>query len=331
MPSRCRRSIETRRGSTARSRRSCTGSSPGSRWSSSSRPTRVWFVGATTNLCYNCVDRHVEAGRGDAIGLIWEGEPVENGTPEIATFTYAELQSEVARFANALKGLGVREGRRRDDLHGHGARARDRVPRVRADRRGPQRDLRRVRVAAIVDRVRNASSKVIVTCDGAWRRGKVVPLKANVDEACAGAGRACRAPVCLKRTNNEIGWTDGRDAGGTTRSGRRATTAPASRSTARTGVPALHLGLDRQAQGHQAHRGRVHGARLPDEQVRLQHDPRAGRAEAGGDGTTLPDGQVYWCTADVGWITGHSYIVYGVDGQRRADADVRGRAQLPGR
>jgi len=73
-------------------------------------PDATWFIGAKTNLCYNCVDRHVEAGRGDAVGLIWEGEPIDNGVPEIKTYTYAQLKDEVSRFANGLKSLGVKKG-----------------------------------------------------------------------------------------------------------------------------------------------------------------------------------------------------------------------------
>ena len=133
-------------------------------------PDAVWFKGATTNLCYNCVDRHVEAGHGDEVGLIWEGEPSGAGGPEIRALTYADLQRETARFANALKAMGVGEGDVVTIYMGM-------VPELAiaclaCARLGAAHSVIFGGFAAhsIVDRVQDASSRVIVTCDGSWRQ-----------------------------------------------------------------------------------------------------------------------------------------------------------------
>jgi acetyl-CoA synthetase len=277
-------------------------------------PDAVWFKGGTTNLCYNCVDRHVADGRGDAIGLVWEGEPMTaGGTPEVVSYTYAELQRAVSRFANALKAEGVGPGDVVTIYMGM-------VPELAiaclaCARIGAVHSVIFGGFAAhsIVDRVQDADSNVIVTCDGAWRRGKTVPLKANVDEACAALGDAVKTVVCLKRVGNEVDWTDGRDVWWHDAVGAQPDDCPCaeldSEATAfilyTSGSTGKPKGIKHTVGGYMVH------TYLTSKYVfNLIPGLDAPARELPG-GRTL-GGQVYWCTADVGWITGHSYIIYGV-------------------
>ena len=281
-------------------------------WSSVVRfeaPDAEWFIGAKTNLCFNCVDRHVEAGRGDAVGLIWEGEPIEGGSPEVKTFTYAELQREIARFASGLKSLGVKRGDVVTLYMGMvpelaiACLACARIGAVHSVIFGGFSS------SAIVDRVRNASSKVIVTCDGSWRRGKVVPLKQNVDGACEELGGLVERVVCVKRTNNDTGWAEGHDVWWHDLVADASGDCPCepldSEATAfllyTSGSTGKPKGIEHTVGGYMVHTyltSKYVFNMIPGLDEPKRDDP-------------LPDGQVYWCTADIGWITGHSYIVYG--------------------
>ena len=147
-------------------------------------PYAKWFLGGKLNVSYNCVDRHVEAGRGDKVAYHWEGEP-DGDRREI---TYADLQREVVAFANALKQLGVGKGTAGRDLHGHGPGAAGRDARLRAARRAAHGRLRRLLGRLAVRRGCNdMGCEVLITQDEAWRRGTTVPLKVIADEALASA------------------------------------------------------------------------------------------------------------------------------------------------
>ena len=161
-------------------------------------PDAKWFSGGTTNACFNAVDRLVANGQGDDVAILWEGEPAgDNGdTPEIRKITYKELQNEVSRVANTLKRMGVRKG---DVVTLYMGMVPELAFAVLACARigAPHSVIfGGFAASAIVDRVHDAKSKVIVTCDGAWRRGSIVPLKDNVDKACEQLPRPFAAQRC---------------------------------------------------------------------------------------------------------------------------------------
>src|SRR5439155_372739 len=168
-------------------------------------PFAKWFTGGTLNVAYNCLDRHVEAGRGDRVAYHWEGEPGDT-----RTYTYAELQTEVCRFANVLKSLGVKKGDRVNIYL-------PMIPEL------PVAMLACARIGAphsvvfggfsadaLRDRINDAEAKVLVTADGGWRRGAAVPLKANADLAVAGTP-SIEHVVVVRRTETDIAMADGRD------------------------------------------------------------------------------------------------------------------------
>lgn len=262
-------------------------------------PDARWFVGATTNLCYNCVDRQVDAGYADNPAIIWEGEPIGDAGPETRTLTYADLQREIARFANVLKANGVSKGDVVTIYMGM-------VPELAiaclaCARIGAAHSVifGGFSSQAIVDRVTDADSKVIVTCDGAWRRGSVVPLKDNVDAACDQIPGQVDRVVVVKRCNNDIAWTDQRDLWWHDAVENAAADCPCEHldsedmafllyTSGSTGKP---KGIKHSVGGYMVY------TYLTSKYVF----------------NLMPDtGQVYWCTADVGWITGHSYIIYGI-------------------
>ena len=146
-------------------------------------PYAEWFVGGKTNLCFNSVDRQVESGHGDQVAIIWEGEPMENGAAEIRNITYKDLQRDTAKLADALKAKGVKKG---DVVTVYMGMVPELAVAILACARiGAVHSVifGGFSAQAICDRVEDAKSKVVLTCDGSWRRGKVVPLKANVDHA----------------------------------------------------------------------------------------------------------------------------------------------------
>ena len=254
-------------------------------------PFAKWFVGGKLNVAYNCVDRHVEAGLGDRVAYYWEGEPEGHSR----TITYAELQREVAKAANALQELGVRKGDRV-------AIYMPMIPEL------PIAMLACARIGAIhsvvfggfsvsalKNRIEDANAKLVITADGGYRRGKPNPLKPTVDEAvaeCPGVERV----VVVRRTGQEVNWTD-KDIW-------------------------WHDIVDRQPAEHEAV---PHDAEDP--LFILYTSGTTGKPKGilhttGGYLTQTswthwavfdlkPETDIYWCTADIGWVTGHSYIVYG--------------------
>src|SRR5712671_1083031 len=169
-------------------------------------PYAKWFLGGSLNVCFNCVDRHVDAGRGDKVAFHWEGEPADDRRE----ISYAELQRDVVRFANALKKLGVRKGTPVAIYMGM-------VPEL------PVAMLACTRLGAphtvifggfsadsLSDRANDMEREVLVKQDEAWRRGSTVPLKQVADEAMS-AAPGVRASVVLRRTGNDVPMRDGRD------------------------------------------------------------------------------------------------------------------------
>jgi len=258
-------------------------------------PDAKWFVGATTNLCHNCVDRQVNNGFGDQVALIWEGEP---DSTELRTLTYLDLARETARFANALKTLGVRKG---DVVTLYmGMVPELAIAMLACARIGAVHSVifGGFSAQAIADRVQDAGSRIVVTCDGGWRRGKIVLLKDNVDTA-TGMTDCIETVVVLKRCGNDIAWTDGRDHWWHDVVAAASDDCPCEHmdsedmlfllyTSGSTGKP---KGIVHTTGGYMVY------TYLTSKYVF----------------NLVPDrDQVFWCTADIGWVTGHSYIVYGL-------------------
>jgi acetyl-CoA synthetase len=254
-------------------------------------PFAKWFVGGQLNVADNCLDRHVEAGGGDKVAYHWVGEPGEE-----RTITYAELRDQVARFANALKSLGVRKGDRVNIYMGM-------VPEL------PVAMLACARLGAphsvvfggfsadaLRDRINDAEAKVLITQDEGWRAGKEVPLKRNSDDAVADAP-SIEKVVVLRRTGNEMPWSEGRDVWWHELVEGQSTDCPPEPMDAEdllyllytSGTTARPKGIMHTTGGYLTGVATTH---------RLVFDLH-------------PDEDVYWCAADIGWVTGHSYIVYG--------------------
>jgi acetyl-CoA synthetase len=253
-------------------------------------PFAKWFLGGTINASYNCLDRHLEGPRRNKAALIWEGEP-----GDCRVLTYQMLADEVAKCANALKSLGVKDG--------------DRVaiymPMV------PEAAIAMLACArigaihsvvfggfsaeALADRINDAEAKVCITADGGWRRGQIVELKKNVDEALKKC-QSIQKVIVLKRVGNKIEMRKGRD-----------------------------LWWDELVPGQSP---KCEAAQLDSEHplYTLYTSGTTGKPKGvvhttGGYLThtlmtmkwvfDLKEDDIYWCTADIGWVTGHSYTVYG--------------------
>ncbi len=255
-------------------------------------PFAKWFIGGQLNVSHNCLDRHVAAGRGDRVAYHWEGEPGDT-----RTITYAELLDEVSRFAGVLRGLGVRRGDRI-------AIYMPMIPEL------PIAMLACARIGAphsvvfggfssdaLRDRINDAEAKVLITADGGWRRGATVPLKAAADVALADTP-SIEAAVIVRRTNSDVTMVDGRDhwyhdlmAG------------PTAQPTAAEPMDSEDLLYLLYTSGTTARpKGIMHTTGGYLTQVAFTHRYVFDLHE---------DTDVYWCAADVGWVTGHSYIVYG--------------------
>ena len=261
----------------------------------SDAPFAKWFADGELNVAYNCLDRHVDAGLGDRVAIHWEGEPGDT-----RTITYAELTADVKRAANMLESLGIGEG---DTVAIY-------LPNV------PEAVISMLAVARIGaihsvvfggfsaeslrSRIDDASAKLVITADGGWRKGKVSPLKPAVDGALAlekDGPHTVEHVLVVRRGENDVDWTDGRDLW-------------------------WHEQFEAARSEHEA---RAFGAEHP--LFILYTSGTTGKPKgilhtSGGYLTQAafthrnvfdlhPESDVYWCTADVGWITGHSYAVYG--------------------
>jgi len=254
-------------------------------------PFAKWFVGAKLNASYNCLDRHIANGHGEKVAYHWEGEPGDT-----RTITYAELLDEVSRLANALKELGVKKGDRVNIYMGM-------VPEL------PMALLACSRIGAphsvvfggfssdsLRDRINDAEAKVLITADGAWRRGKVFPLKETADTA-VGECPSIEKVLVLRRTENDVAWTEGRDVWWHDLVTAQSTDCPPEPMDSEDLLYLLYTS------GTTAKpKGIMHATGGYLTQVAFTHRNVF---------DLQPDTDVYWCAADVGWVTGHSYIVYG--------------------
>ena len=254
-------------------------------------PHARWFEGGRLNASDNCVDRHVRAGRGAKPALVWEGEP----EGETRTLTYADLQREVGRFANALKALGVRKGDRVAVYMPMVPEAA--VAMLACARIGAVHSVvfGGFSAHALASRIQDAGARVVVTADGGYRRGNVLPLKATVDEALAQCP-AVEKVVVLRRAGNGAPMRAGRDAWWHDLVAGQPDACPPEPMEAEDPLFTLYTS---------GTTGRPKG---------VLHT--TGGYLVGVHATTklvfdLKDDDVYFCTADVGWVTGHSYVVYG--------------------
>ncbi len=283
-------------------------------------PDAKWFAGSKTNVCYNCVDRQVQAGFGEQTAIIWEGEPTdrENLPKEVRRLSYKDLQNDTAKLANTLKSLGVKKG---DVVTIYmGMVPELAVAMLACARIGAPHSVifGGFSAQAIADRVQDASSRVILTCDGAWRRGKVVDLKANVDHAIEsmGADSPVEKVLVLKRTKSQVSMTEGRDLDWHTEVDRASDDCPCEPMDAEDMLFLLYTsGSTGKPKGivHTTAGYMVFTATTARYTFNLVPDTN----------------QVYWCTADCGWITGHSYIVYGILPNRVATVMYEGAPDFP--
>jgi acetyl-CoA synthetase len=267
-------------------------------------PFAKWFVGGKLNVCYNCLDRHLDTPKANKAALIWEGEPAGGGKPgEERTLTYKQLHREVCLFANVLKRQGIRAG--------------DRVliylPMV------PEAAIAMLACArigavhsvvfggfsaqSVADRISDSQAKLVITADGGFRRGSVVPLKQNVDEALtlrnpAGdlLAKSIEKVIVLRRAGNEVEFHEGRDLWWHNQIAQVDAHCPAEKLDSEAPLFILYTsGSTGKPKGilHTTG-GYLLYAKMTSKYV-----------------FDLRDEDVYWCTADIGWVTGHSYVVYG--------------------
>ncbi|MEM7560865.1 MAG: acetate--CoA ligase, partial [Planctomycetota bacterium] len=253
-------------------------------------PFAKWFVGGKTNVSYNCLDAHIAAGNGDRTAILWEGEPGDT-----RTLTYSELHKEVSQFANVLKKVGVQQG---DVVSIYMPMTPElAIAMLACARIGAVHSVifAGFSAEAIADRNNDAGAKVQLTSDGLHRRGKVLPLKETVDQALA-KSPTVETCIVLRRVGNDAPMTEGRDHWWHELVESVDAECPAEPLDSETPLFILYTsgstgkpkGIRHTTAGYNLYAKRT---------FQWVFDHR--------------DDDIYWCTADCGWITGHSYIVYG--------------------
>ncbi|QYN36150.1 acetate--CoA ligase [Pseudonocardia sp. DSM 110487] len=272
-------------------------------------PFAKWFVGGKLNVAYNCVDRHVEAGHGGQVAFHWEGEPGDT-----RTITYADLQREVCKTANALIELGV----------GKGDRVAIQLPMIpeavfsmlACARLGAMHSVvfGGFSPGALKARIEDAEAKLLITSDGQFRRGKPAPMKAGTDEATAETP-SIQHVLVVKRTDIDVPWSDGRDVW-------------------------WHDVVEKQSDQHTPEAFDAEQPLYILYTSGTTGKPKGILHTSGGYLTQAaythhavfdhkPGESVYWCTADIGWVTGHSYIVYGPLANRATSVMYEGTPNTP--
>ncbi|CAO1649746.1 acetate--CoA ligase [Salinibacterium sp. NSLL150] len=258
----------------------------------STPPFAKWFADGELNVAYNCLDRHVLAGNGDRVAIHWEGEPGDS-----RSITYAELTAEVKRAANAMAALGVGQG---DVVAIYMPLVPEAVIAMLATvRLGAAHSVvfGGFSAESLRSRIDDASATLVVTADGGWRKGKVFPLKAAVDAALANGESSVTNVLVVKRGDNEVEWTEGRDLW-------------------------WHDQIEAAEPEHEAQGFPAENPLFVLYTSGTTGKPKGILHTSGGYLTQAafthknvfdlkPETDVYWCTADVGWITGHTYVTYG--------------------
>jgi acetyl-CoA synthetase len=253
-------------------------------------PWAKWFSGGLINLSYNCLDRHVATWRKNKAALIWEGEP-----GEVRTLTYQQLLSEVCKFANVLKGLGVTKGDRVAIYMGMTPELP--IAMLACARIGATHSIifGGFSANALVDRINDAEAVAVITQDASYRRGAEVPLKAAVDEALASCPSVNNV-VVYRRTGSDVVMQSGRDHWWHDLMENASDKCEAERLDAEHPLYILYTS---------GTTGKPKGV------VHTTGGYSVGTYITAKWVFDLKDEDTYWCTADIGWVTGHSYIVYG--------------------
>ncbi|PPK92833.1 acetyl-CoA synthetase [Kineococcus xinjiangensis] len=258
----------------------------------SGAPFAKWFVDGRLNVAHNCVDRHVEAGNGDRVAIHFEGEP-----GDARSLTYADLAREVRQAANALTALGVQAG---DRVAIYLPMIPEAVVAMLACARigaphgvvfgGFSAD-------ALRSRIEDAEAKVVITCDGSYRRGKPTTLKPAVDAALAKGASSVTNVLVVRRNGEQVDWTEGRDVWW---------------HEALAAAPEEH---EAQAFDSEHPLFILYTSGTTGKPKGILHTSGGYLTQAAYTSRNVldlkPERDVYWCTADVGWVTGHSYITYG--------------------
>lgn len=254
-------------------------------------PFAKWFVGGKTNISYNCLDRHLTTWRRNKAALIWEGEPGDS-----RTLTYAQLHREVCQFANALKQLGVQKGDRVGIYMPMIPEAA--IAMLACARIGAAHSVifGGFSAEALRDRLIDAQAKVVVTADGGWRKDAIVPLKEQVDKALADGAAPVEKVLVVKRTAQAVTMQPDRDLWWHELQPGLSADCPAEPMDSEDMLFILYTS---------GSTGKPKGVVHTTGGYNLYTHMTAKWI------FDLQDTDVYWCTADVGWITGHSYIVYG--------------------
>ena len=253
-------------------------------------PFVKWFVGGTTNISYNSLDHQIAQGKGDKTAIIWEGE---NG--DALELSYSQLKDKVCQFANMLKAKGVGKGDRVAiymPMIPEAAMAMQACARIGATHSVVFGGFS---ASALADRINDATAKAVITADGGYRRGNVFPLKPAVDEALENCPTV-ETVFVVQRGGNEVAWQEGRDVWVHNLMAEQSTDCPAEPLDAEhphfilytSGSTGKPKGVLHSVGGYQTY------TYLTNKYI-----------------FDMRDDDIFWCTADVGWITGHSYIVYG--------------------